>query len=580
MRPTPTARHPVAVLIFAAYSSLAGYLAFVEPELSNQQVLIATAAIKRHDVSTFPHDPVLGDNRLWRFHTPVFQGLLELSLVPTGYADLSLPFRALAGVLLMVYLCGMYALLYQQCRSWSIAALVAVLSSKVIEALGGGFWGAGTLACVTPMGICLAVTPLIVLAFLRYAGASELRREPSGNGGRQAQWRLLLVFGGIGLLGNLHLVTAMNLTLVLLIAYLGRARFRAGSWGVALACGAAALLGSLPHIMYFVMLRGLLQGPAAATAEAPIREALRVAGLEALYPEMLKPMLRWLAYAAVVGAPSALLLFRSDRFRVTNGRLWGCLIVASLLLAIVLHGATQVMAMLVRRSPPIIALLQASALAMLPLYVLAAQALTALFRLVQVNRWLLRWGCAVALVAWMLPSDNVQPLRHAAYEWATSFMEEQDKPLRVQELHAQAEARRELRGLAAWARGGPRGAVFITDRVEFRMLARRSIVITRDDVGYYYYLAPGRLTKWIERLKRQARLLQKPGTIREFAGFRSLLSKRSTWAGAADWFVVLPADPALPEAGGLEVPPHGRWGAHYRVYRVPAPPPEGSSPGT
>ena len=95
----------------------------------------------------------------------------------------------------------MYALLYRQTRSWSLSAFVAVLSSAVTYTLGRSYWGIGSLASITPPTLVLAVVPLIVLSYLRY----------------ERQWRVLLVFAFIGVCGNLHLVTAANLTIVLLI---------------------------------------------------------------------------------------------------------------------------------------------------------------------------------------------------------------------------------------------------------------------------------------------------------------------------------------------------------------------------
>ena len=236
MRPVPRSRHLLAVMVFAAVAAASAYLASMDHRLSSAQVNIATAAVKRHDPAAFPHDLVFGEGKLWLFHTPAFQSLLELVLVPTGYHNLHLPFRVMAGVVTVLYLCGMYALLFAQCRSWSISAFVAVLS--------GGDGGVGSLESMTPAGLCTAVYPLIVLGVARYSRPA--RGEPL-----TGQWRLLLVFAVVGFTGNLHLPTAMNMTLILLIAYMARQSFSPRCLPIAIGCGLASLVAAQPLAGYY-----------------------------------------------------------------------------------------------------------------------------------------------------------------------------------------------------------------------------------------------------------------------------------------------------------------------------------------
>ena len=98
MRPVPRSRHLLAVLILAAASAVSGYFVSLDDRLSTAQANIASAAVKRYDPQRYTHDPIFGDELLWRFHTPAVQGILELFLVPTDYQDLRLPFRAMGGV--------------------------------------------------------------------------------------------------------------------------------------------------------------------------------------------------------------------------------------------------------------------------------------------------------------------------------------------------------------------------------------------------------------------------------------------------------------------------------------------------
>jgi hypothetical protein len=564
------------VIILAAVSAAYGYFAFLDNDLSETQINIASAALKRHQSNLFPCDPVLGESQLWRLHSPVFYGLLELVLLPTGYEYPSLPFRLMAPVTAMIFLCGMYALLYRQCRSWSVAVFVAVLSSAVTNTLGNAFWGAGPLELVTPMGICIALTPLVVLSFLQYAGSTD---APDRH-----QWRLLLVFACIGLMGNVQLIVAMNLAAVLLITYLGRMRFRLSSLPVAAGCAAAAVIGAMPYICYFLTLRAQLAAPGVQVSQKALSESLRIGYFAALYPELAKSLLRWLVYVVLLCIPAGAALIRLERFKVRELSSWVWFILGSLFVSIGLHGAGQLSGMAEQPGPLIVAFLQASAFVMLPLYVLVAHSVTNLFRLVVVHRGLVRWACAAAMAAWLIPSDNCRIARHMAYDVTTMFMDEAEKPLRIQQLHAKRAEHAELQSIANWARNTDRNSVFITNRNEFRMMARRSIDIHRDDVSYFYYLAPWRLGAWLDRLERQGKLFQKPPDVSDLVRFRVYLSKQQDFAEASDWFAIFPVALAPVGADKLLVRSAGSWGKYYRLYCIPASvgPPDtpASQPGT
>ena len=570
MRPVPRSRHLVAVLIFAGVGAATGYLASVDDRLSDSQVNIASAALKRHRPETFQHDPIFGQKRfedqLWRFHTPAFQGLLELVLVPTKYEDLRLPFRALAGVVTMLYLCGMYAVLYAQCRSWSVSAFVAVLSCRVIETLGGGFWGVGSMESITPPALCLATVPLIVLALIRYS-----QRRPGERSA--AQWRLFLVFGVIGLMGNIHLVTAMNVTIVLLIVYVARQRFSPACLPIAIGCGLCALIGALPYAWYYFGLRSVMGRLQPLPEPAVIYEAFDIGKLVVLYPEVLKSLLHWrlLVGGLVLGAPIAAVLGRSERFRTQNLGVWVSLIVGSLLASFGLQGLSQWIGSRLGTAPPVIDFLQAASLILLPLYVLLGQALTNLFRLLRSHRGLLRLACGALMIGWLVSSDNGRGARYAAADWATSFMKETYRPAYVLRHREQALRRAELAAIAEWARQQPE-SMYFTDRGEFRVLARRPIVAAPGDFRYFYYLAPGRLETWNERFRKQQKLLA--GDTQALTELRDELIKADeSLKQIKAWYVIVRANVEPDDAGRLKlepVPPprEDAWGRQYRLYSV------------
>ena len=528
-----------------------------DDRLCDWQIHIATAAVKRHQPELFANDPVYGESGLWRHHTPAMQAAMELVLVPGGYEDPTMPFRAMAGVAVMAYLCGMYALLYRQCRTWSIPVLVAVLSCAVVATPGGSLWGIGSLASVTPAGLCLAISPLILLAFLRY----------------QRRWQLLLVFGFVGLLGNLHLASATNLALVLLIAYLGRRRFALRAWPMAIGCAAMAVAAGTPYLFYFLSLRRSLGPAGAAASYTAAYQALK--GLEVLYPDLLKSLLEWdlLIRVLVLAVAAAVVLLRVERFRVRSIGLWVWLVAASVLVAYGLQGASQLIGWLRHTAPPVIDFVQASALVMLPLYVLFAQALTNLFRLSGRHRKSLRWACAVMLAAWLLPTDNLRIARHAVYDGYDAIMrrtEKAEEPRTVRRHQLQQARHAELAVIAQWARTqSDQKAAFIIDRADFRMMARRAIVASDEDARAFYYMSPSRLEAWDEQVTREKALLKGPIDPESLRRFVADLSGSEEWEGVPAWYVVVTAGVAPGDGAMMREVLSPGWGRHYRLYRLP-----------
>jgi hypothetical protein len=578
MRPIPQPKHPLAVAVLAGVAAMYGYLASQDDRLSPTQVNIACAALKRQrPESAFRGDGVYGAGGLWRFHTPAYQGLLELTLVPTDYQDIRLPFRAMSGILSMLFLCGMYALLYSQCRSWSVSAFVAVLSSRIVATAGGGVWGIGSLESITPAGMVLSAAPLAVSAFLRYSRESDAASA--------GQWRLMLVFGVIGLMGNLHLVTATNLTLVLLLAYLAQRKFAPRALATAGLCAACALLGALPYLGYYTVLRGRLDQWHPWVAAESIAAAFRTGRLALLYPELLKELLDWrtLVGAVVLGVPAASVLIKLERFQASNRFLWGWMLAAAAAVAFGLHAVSQLSTVVMRSAPPVIDFVQASCLLLLPLYVLAAQEVTNLFRLGRDHRNLLRWGCAALTVLWMLPSDNLRVGRYWAAETAVASLPRprQDEPSLwqyVSQMHVYVERHRERRdrdaelaAIARYARGRD-NSIYLTDQGEFRMLAVRPIVAAPEDVRYYYYLCPSRLGEWMDRFSRQDRLLHPsvgaidPSALVAFVD--DLAAGPSVEKPPEEWYVILGAAEAPEPPGPLKPVQTGPWGKYWKLCRV------------
>lgn len=581
MRPVPRARHLTAVLLFVGVSAIAGYFAWHDTELSDSQINIACAALKDARQDLFIGDPVFGDSGLWKFHTPIFVAILKLTLVPTDYEDLTLPFRALAGPMVLLFLGGMYALLWRQTRSWSVSAFVAVMSTAVITVVGQSHWGLGPLSTITPQTLCLAMVPLVVAAFLHYEG----------------QWRLTLVFLFIGLMGNLHLVTAMNLTLVLLMVYLARHKFHPRCYGQAVACGLAALLGALPYAFYFFGVRHNLGAQPFGGRSDVIQETLKVTGQDLLYDDLLKGLLEGdlLIRLLLLSVVAVSVLSRWERFRLRDGGFWLAFLVATGAVAFGLSGLSQA-AGKAWGQIPVIDFPRASNLLLLPLYVLLAQGLTNLFRLWYTHRRILRWACLLLMAAWMLPSDNFRMLHTRVYELAANFVPEANRPRAMRRIHDRQQRQAELNAIASWARGGlagpaapalpataaasqaatqtsqyppPPGAhcIFVTDQPELRLLARRPIVASSDDARYVFYMTPQKLHPWVDTYRRQQRLLDgnvEPVEVQAF--FRSL----PAGSDQTRYYVVADADVPMDRCKYLQPLPSPLWGKQLRLYVVRA----------
>ena len=553
MRPVPRPRHLLAAFIFALAAAAHGYLGFHDRQLSTAQVQATTASLKDHDHTLFPGDAAFGPSGLWRLNSPAFRLLLNAVSAVAGHAKPVMPLRLLIAPVVLLYLCGMYALLYGQCRSWSVSVFVALLSSAVVWSLAGAYWGVGSLQSITPAGLLVALTPLLMMAYLRW----------------EAHLCVMLAFLFVGLTGNVYPIGAINLAIVLLLVYLGRGRFARRRCIIAAGCAVCALIGMLPWIWHYTELRLAVPDGWSLTDAATMRQALLLGDLEIFWADLLRSLLNWLLLVLVLLVPAVAVLVRLERFRIRKPGFWIWLMSAALFVSVAVHGLALLVGRLSGRPPVTIDLPKASCLAMPALYVLFAQALTGVFRLVREHKAVVRWLCAVLLVAWMLASDNCRVVRHAALGAATSYMPEGEKPHNVQRHIERRRALDELTAMAAWARGNTdAAAMFLSDSIAFRMMSRRSIVAAAEDVRYFYHLAPGRLGAWCRLISRQAALLQTRKIDTEaLAAFLDELAESQRFTGARGWCIIFPAGATLDKTGPFEQVTSPEWGLSYQLCR-------------
>ncbi len=559
MKPVLRGRHLLAVAIFVMVAAGYGRLAMLDYRFSPGQPGMAAAALKEENRQLFPCDPVLGPSKLWQLESPLFQGVLKLWLVPQGYTDVSMPFRATVPILTMLYLCGMYALLYRQCLNWSVSAFVAVLSSAVVWGPGEWHWGVGSLGSVTPEALCMSAVPLVMMAYIRYA----------------RQWQVLLVFGFVGLMGNLHLITAINLTIILALVHAARERFRLAAVPMLLGALGCAAIGMAPYLAYYFAQRQEVSPEGVRAGYDWASDALETAGLKVLYPELLRPLAAFLPFCAILGVPAVSILFRRERFRTRDLSTWVWFVAAAAFVGLGLHGLIQALGRWLDRPPLTIDFVQALTVMLLPLYILLAQALSHLYRLMSGLRGWLRGACVLLLIGWVGCSDNVRVLRHWVAQEATAFVPEDDKPPYVKRQRDRQANFEEFARLARWCRDETHtdpGAVFLTDSSLFRMLSRRSILNSADDIRYIYYARPWRLSEWAQEIDRAEQLRDSPGSGRGLCAYAEELAQGSSdRARASAWYVVLDGGRDIESPAAAQEIKSDLWGSEYRLFLLPKP---------
>jgi hypothetical protein len=276
-------------------------------------------------------------------------------------------------------------------------------------------------------------------------------------------------------------------------------------------------------------------------------------------------------------------LSRVERTKTRDLAFWVWFAVGGVFVATVLHGASQAVGKLAGTAPPVIDFIQASSLIMLPIYVLIAQGITNVSRLIR-HRRTLRWVLAVLAVAWMLPSDNIRVARHGVQSAATAVFRQSERPRSVRRHTRRREERAELAAIGRWAQDHTgAGAVFLVDVDEFRIFSRRSVVANRNDARTIYYLAPWQLDELMKRVDRQDRLLHPRGGPRfdpESLRFVEELASGDEFQGVEEWYAILAGAvetediPQLQQV--LPADDERGWGKHYVVYRLKLPPSAGN----
>ncbi len=552
MRPSPKPRHLVAVAIFLVIGSLAYLAALSEDRMTDEQVNRSVNALRAADPGLYAADPVFGESGLWRFNNPLWQWYLKEVYRVAGTDNLLKPLQLLTGPVVVVYLLGMYALLWRQCRSWTVSCYVAVLSLAIISVVGGSQWGLGTVGSMTPEALCVAMAPLLLRAFLDRIDSPAV----------------LWVFAAAGLLANINVPTGINLALVFAIVLLGRRKFGLRGWALAISGGLVTVAAASPHLWHFLTQRRAFATAASVADWESVALAFRRGRLTVLFPDLVGNLLEMpgLAFLLALWIPAVAVMTQSGRFRVRDRATWIWMLAGCLAVGLVLHGASQSWGKVTGSAPPVIDFVKALSLTLPALYVLLAQGIVHLLRLGFGRAWV-QLTLGVVLVLWLTPAANLAVPRHYVEEKMASLVDEDNRPVNVQRRLARRARRAELRAIAEWLGENisPDDIVACQDS-RVRLWSRRSLVACSSDVKFFYYMAPHKLRAWSDLVAEQRETLQPrtgqpvdPAKIDAFARGHNVR------------YAVLPPGRELPVTDGFtEVKSDdSAWGRHWRLCRIP-----------
>jgi hypothetical protein len=214
--------------------------------LTNDQIAIGTALTKDLDPSLFVRDYVYHDLSLWAFYTPFMLWLAKALWRVLGSYDLAI--AALVPLVLAVYVVGMYRLVLAVSGDRLVSLVVALVSTAPRYSIGYEVWGVSGADGIGPRALFWAASPYLFWIMFRL-------RARGWNAG-------LLVGLTLGVMANLHPVSALPAGEVLTVLALITAPSWKSALGEVVGLGVGALLGGLPTVLTFVRgLRGVVGLP-------------------------------------------------------------------------------------------------------------------------------------------------------------------------------------------------------------------------------------------------------------------------------------------------------------------------------
>jgi hypothetical protein len=224
------------LLLFTVLTTAHTYIGLSHGELGNSdQINIGIMELKLSDSTLFSRDYVFQDASLFAFYTPVFVSLTAFlkQLVGSFVSGLIV----LMPVVMIVYLLGMFLLVYWFTRSGLIAFFISVVSSFPKWTIGATFWGVTGLETIMPRTLFLMFAPWLFLLFFLWLED------------KRGVWRLLLLLFAVGLLANVHPVSGLVVVQLMLSLLLFARGFSRQSIALICLSGVAALFGALPILV-------------------------------------------------------------------------------------------------------------------------------------------------------------------------------------------------------------------------------------------------------------------------------------------------------------------------------------------
>jgi hypothetical protein len=385
--------------------------------------------------------------------------------------------------LTVLYLAGAYRLFVFLTGHRQASLLVALLSLLGWRALMDS-WGLNLPETPLPRNLFLALVPWLVLPLLR---------------ARDSLWVGIPVFLVIGLLANLHPVSAFGFTQVLLLIVLFEGRFRPAAFLKCAALGMAAAVPTLPFAITYSKGLQVAREPIPYEIVADLLRN-RVAGF---YPFSSESVIETILSLLL---PSALAVWGIRiRKRQGQGRLnamdrwfvWFAF--ATLVVSLAGTAFFQILSRATQTKPPIIDQMRTLRFIYLPLFAFGSYALAHQLRIWQASGLRRRTAILSAAVALLcvgsfFPAESF--LAHAWNRW----------------VHQRSGFGRDtaIRGLGEWAKANtPRDALVHFDSPHFRFYSERSLVLCRKDGGILLYSGSDRLLEWHRRFHEAEKFPEK-----------------------------------------------------------------------
>jgi hypothetical protein len=464
-RPPLTTRREAVLVGLAALLVAGAVICFGNPDLHGDQNAYNLLVVKKLAPELFArdalyrHDPDL-------LHVPWFLDA-HAALARRLDGDVDRALAWLGWVIGAVFVVGHYVFFRAVAGRPAPAALATLSAVTLRNALGGEVWGLEGVASAATRTILAGLVPPLLLLFVRW--------QPRP--GLPAYW------GVLGLLFNVHPVSAYHLAQVTAIAHVWRERVRPRALGqVALGAG-LFVLGALPYLVPF------FAGREGGGDPAVVRAALDYRFPYLLYPSGVAPN-AVLSVAFHMGLPLAAWLWWRRR-REPNAALTPLTPLVGIVFGLAILGTAAIQGVGVWLDRPYRDIQQLRMTRFL--YPVLLGGLAVLYaRLLDAPRASARAALVIVLLASLVPPAVV--IHSASHE--TRAAVKHALGIGPAPVPAVVVDRVSQRALWMWAAATPPTTLFFTDDFEFRLRTRRAITGSFKDGAFMFLAGSGPLAAW------------------------------------------------------------------------------------